>query len=148
MEHSRAIENLIYRYAELLDLGEIEQMSELFSHAQLLGPEGELLAKGQQQVDAVFRSFIKLHDGNPYTHHVTSNVIIELDLPVGRAAARSYFTVYQATESLPMQAVIAGRYHDTFRYVEGRWRFESRRMVPRLVGDLSQHRQPDAIEVP
>jgi hypothetical protein len=47
--------------------------------------------------------------------------------------------VFQQTDELPLQAIIAGRYHDTFRRVEGRWWFDTREMFVDLTGDLSHH---------
>ena len=39
------------------------------------------------------------------------------------ATIRSMYTVFQQTETLPMQAIIAGRYHDPFveSTVRGAW---------------------------
>ena len=61
--------------------------------------------------------------------------------PAGTATAASTYTVFQATEVLPLQAIIVGRYADTFRREgeSGAWRFESRTMRADLTGDLSQH---------
>ena len=59
---------------------------------------------------------------------------------MGRTAStRSYFLVLQATEVLPLQVVIAGRYLDTFERADGAWRFTDRLIVSELIGDLSQH---------
>lgn len=138
MSPERQIENLIYRYAELLDLGDIPAVAQMFARAQFLGPEGDVQGEGAGEVAAIYRSFTRLYpDGTPLTHHVTSNVIVEVD---GQAAtARSYFTVFQATENLPLQPIIAGRYHDRFARDDSGWYFTARQMLPRLAGDLSQH---------
>jgi hypothetical protein len=47
--------------------------------------------------------------------------------------------VFQQTEELPLQPIIAGSYTDTFEQVDGTWRFVERRMRPTLYGDLSKH---------
>jgi hypothetical protein len=57
----------------------------------------------------------------------------------GTAAARTYFTVLQARPDLPLQPIIAGRYHDRFERAGGKWRFAERVIIPDLVGDLSRH---------
>ena len=138
MSAERQIENLIYRYAELLDLGDIPAVAQLFSRAQFLGPEGEVQGEGAEAIAAIYRSFTRIYpDGTPLSHHVTSNVIVEVDGET--ASARSYFTVFQATENLPLQPIIAGRYHDQFACDETGWYFTARKMLPRLSGDLSQH---------
>ncbi len=138
MTPEREIENLIYRYAELLDLGDIAAVAQLFSRAQFLGPEGEVQGEGAEAVTVIYQSFTRLYpDGTPLTHHVTTNVIVEVEGE--RATARSYFTVFQATEELALQPIIAGRYHDQFGRDAQGWYFTSRQMLPRLMGDLSQH---------
>jgi hypothetical protein len=66
-------------------------------------------------------------------------VIIELDGNGKEARARSYYTVLQATDSLPLQPIISGRYKDFFRKVEAGWEFASREMIVDLIGDCSAH---------
>jgi hypothetical protein len=79
-------------------------------------------------------------NGTPHTKHVTTNLMVNVDEEAGTATARSYFTVLQALpDSLALQPIIAGRYHDRFEKVDGAWRFSERRMLVDLVGDLSQH---------
>jgi len=78
-------------------------------------------------------------NNTPHTKHVISNTIIEIEENNNRAAVRSYFTVYQSLEDFPLQAIIAGRYHDKFKRVNGSWRFNERIMLPELFGDLSRH---------
>jgi hypothetical protein len=70
---------------------------------------------------------------------MTTNAIIEVEETAGTATARSYFTVLQQLDDLPLQAIVAGRYHDAFRRVDGIWRFHVRRMHVDLQGDLSRH---------
>jgi hypothetical protein len=88
----------------------------------------------------MYRAATRLHeDGTPRTRHVTTNALIEVDEEGGTAQARSYYTVLQQTEALPLQPIICGHYHDTFRRIEGRWWFDTRTMFVDLVGDLSHH---------
>ena len=58
---------------------------------------------------------------------------------VDSATARSYYTVMQQTDALPLQPIICGRYHDTFARRGGEWRFTDRLIFSDLIGDLSQH---------
>jgi hypothetical protein len=92
---------------------------------------------------ALYASGTRRYDdtGTPKTKHVTTNLIIEADAAVGTATCRSYFTVLQAVRgALPLQPIIAGRYHDRFvRTGDDGWRFDARHMIVDLVGDLSQH---------
>ena len=134
----RAIERLIFSYAERLDAGDLEGVADLFADGGFGGPGDTALARGRQGVLAVPPPTVRIHpDGTPRTAHVTTNVVIETN---GRSArARSRFTVLQAVDGLALQPIVAGRYEDRFSEEEGRWRFAERRVVTELVGDLSQH---------
>lgn len=73
------------------------------------------------------------------TRHIVTNVVIERDPDSNAATARSRFTVYQATDSLPLQPIIVGDYEDDLELVDDRWVFRRRIMRPVLLGNLSQH---------
>jgi hypothetical protein len=139
----REIENLLYLYAERLDLGDIDGMALLFEHGELLGPDGKVQGNSAGAIATLYRQFVKLYpDGTPRTHHVTSNAMV---IVVGEhARCRSYFTVFQATDELPLQPIIAGRYEDEFRKSAGKWHFFRRKMLPRLTGNMTQHQQSSA----
>ena len=127
---------LVYAYAERLDLGDLAGVASLFGRdATYRSDWGS--HRGADEVLAVLRKRVKLHDGIPRTKHVTTNVAVEVD---GDAAtARSYFTVFQATPVLPLQPIISGRYQDRFARTDGGWRFADRRIFVDLVGDLREH---------
>jgi hypothetical protein len=55
------------------------------------------------------------------------------------AKAVSYFTVHQELPGLPLQPIVTGRYLDTFEFLDGEWRFASRSVQPRLIGQLGHH---------
>ena len=132
-----AIETLIFTYAERHDVGDADAVGRLFAHGpRRNGYDG--LALGGEELAAVLRH-IQRHDGSPRTKHVTTNVLIEVDDGAASASVRSYFTVLQATRSLPLQVIAAGRYHDRFERVDGDWRFAERVILLDLRGDLSQH---------
>jgi hypothetical protein len=65
---------------------------------------------------------------------------VEVDEAAGTATCRSYYAVFQATPTLPLQAICAGRYHDAFVRMDGQWHFSERDYaLLDLVGDVSQH---------
>src|SRR5439155_24939701 len=103
---------------------------------------GGPLRHGAAAVRVALEQALVLHDGVPRTHHVITNLVIDVDEVAGTASARSYFTVLQATPALPLQVVIAGRYHDRFVHAAGAWRFADRRIHLDLVGDLREHVRP------
>ncbi len=139
-EHSaRSIENLIARYAELIDAGDFTGLGELFSDA-VFGGEGDAVVRGREAVEKVFRGMVRVYeDGTPRTKHVTTNIRIDVDDGSGTAVAHSYVTVFQALPDLPLQPIVAGRYRDVFEYRDGGWRFAERRFTTDLMGDVSRH---------
>ncbi|WP_182377308.1 nuclear transport factor 2 family protein [Nocardioides sp. WS12] len=142
-DDGRRIEKLLFAYADGVDAGDLAAVGELFRHGRVCGetPTGPVtLAEGPAAVEAFYRSIIRLYDdGTPRTRHITTNVTVDVDDAAGTASAASSYTVFQATPDLPLQAVIIGRYADTFRRVDGTWWFETRTMRADLTGDLSAH---------
>jgi ketosteroid isomerase-like protein len=133
-----AIRALIHEYAELIDLGQLDAVAALFTHGTWSSPGRGRPLRGAEQVRHAYDGVI-LYDGIPCTKHVISNVTIEIADDGTSATAHSYFTVMQARPDFPLQAVIAGRYHDRFERADGRWRFADRQIIPDLIGDLSHH---------
>jgi 3-phenylpropionate/cinnamic acid dioxygenase small subunit len=132
--------NLISRYAELIDAGDFDGVSELLGDAAVGAGDSTSLLRGAQAIRGLFTSTTRLHpDGTPGTKHVTTNLIVHIDDDGGTATARSYFTVLQAAPGLPLQPILAGRYHDRFERGDGGWRFAERRYLVDLVGDVSHH---------
>ena len=137
MEDAEHIRALIHAYAERLDGGDLDGVAELFAESTWRSEGRPEVFRGTEQVRRMYRGVI-LYDGRPCTKHVITNVSIVAD-GSDVASARSYFTVLQATPSLPLQPIIAGSYHDEFTRADGTWRFSDRLIIVDLVGDLSQH---------
>jgi hypothetical protein len=136
-----AISDLVYTYAERIDLGDFDGLADLFAHAVVIGGE-DFVRRGRDEVLAMYVEGTRRYEdnGTPHTKHVTTNLMVDVDEEAGTATGRSYFTVLQALpDSLALQPIIAGRYHDRFEKVDGAWRFSERRMLVDLLGDLSQH---------
>jgi 3-phenylpropionate/cinnamic acid dioxygenase small subunit len=136
-----AVAALVYAYAEHLDGGELDRLADLFTRATLRSNRNPAVRHGREQALALYRNTVALYDGIPCTKHVITNLVINLDGAAGTATARSYFTVLQARPELPLQVIIAGRYHDRFARTEGSWHFADRLILVDLVGDLRFHLQ-------
>ena len=147
MSESRdAISKLILTYAERVDLGDFEGVGELFEHSTYRSALGDEVVSytGSDAVQSTMEQMVRRYDdGTPRTKHVTTNLIIEVDDGAGAAIAKSYFTVLQQVGDLPLQVIIAGRYHDRFERVGGEWQFADRLIYSDLIGDLSQHLTTD-----
>lgn len=138
MPSHRVVENLVARYAELVDDGDFAGLGALLADATFVG-SGEPVS-GREAIERMFHDTLIVYaDGTPRTQHVTTNVAVEVDEDAGTAVARSRVTVLQALPELPLQPIAAGRYHDKFARRDGRWRFVERRVRITLVGDVSRH---------
>jgi 3-phenylpropionate/cinnamic acid dioxygenase small subunit len=140
-EDWHAINTLLMAYAEGIDAGTFSDVAALFEHAtyRLARDDGRasLHYEGAAQV-AEFFAGTKIHaDGTPRTKHTITNVQIEVD--GDHATSRCYVTVFQQTDTLPLQPIASGRYLDRFDRVDGRWRFADRVITGFLLGDRSQH---------
>jgi ketosteroid isomerase-like protein len=138
-DDANAVLSLLATYAARLDAGDFAGMAALFCDAEVTSEGSGMHVRGTAEVLDIFeRSTRRLADGTPRTKHVTTNCIVEIDGDV--ATCRSYFTVIQQTEALPLQPIIAGRYHDRFRRtVDGAWQFSRREIFIDLTGDLREH---------
>ncbi|RSD10665.1 nuclear transport factor 2 family protein [Amycolatopsis eburnea] len=136
MDDYRALSNLIFSYAALVDAGDFAGVGELFSAGVFTGSGGSL--SGSAAVERMLRETVIVYeDGTPRTKHVTTNVAVEVR--GSTASSSAYFTVLQAVPGLPLQTIAAGRYADRFTKSESGWRFTERRATVDLVGDVSHH---------
>ena len=135
------VSNLLFTYTHRFDEGDFEGAATLFQHAQIIvGALGET-------VDYLgllenWRRMVMLCDSSsmPRTMHTCTNAIININLDDGTARARSYYVVYQQTDSLPLQAIVAGRYVDTFELVAEQWRFSQRDYrLMEMIGNIDEH---------
>lgn len=138
------IKNLIYRYADYLDRGELDHVASLFHAGKIIaraGNDEDVEIVGAEAVEAMYRSFTRLYEdnGTPHTKHVTTNVIVDVEEGGMCASARSYAVVFQSLEDFPLQPIIGVRYFDRFERVDGSWRFTERRIDSDQFGDLSRH---------
>lgn len=134
-----AIPNLLYLYAELIDAADFAAAARLFRHGGVVA--GGQRIEGEDAIAAMWRGWMRVHaDGTPRTRHLITNPIIQLADDGESAACRSQWTVLQAAEGFPLQAVATGRYHDRFRRIDGIWCFVERDYAQvDLTGDLSAH---------
>lgn len=132
------IQNLVHTYPYLLDGGNFEALGRLFARCRIYSGEHLVADCNPEAAIAMFRDWIYLYDGVPRTRHYLSNLIIEPESAT-RAKVRTYVTVHQQTDALPLQPIVGGDYLDTVEKIDGQWRFVERRMAQDLVGDLSAH---------
>src|SRR5262245_43398689 len=122
----QAIKNVVLSYAELLDLGDIGGLAALFANATVRTHPGEDQLRGADAVKQLIEESVLLYDGIPSTKHVVTNLIVEVADDRGSATVRSYYVAYQSRPELPLQPIIAGRWHDRFERDDEAWHIVER----------------------
>ena len=133
------ITQLLYRYAEHIDQGRLEQAAAMFAQARI--HTGARQPLDAQQLLALWRRLLILYPcGTPCTRHLITNPIIDLAEDGCSASARSCYTVLQAVDGFALQPIASGRYLDRFACQDGVWHFTERdyRQMD-FVGDMSRH---------
>ncbi len=136
-----AIENILYTYGELIDAGDFKGIGKLFEHATMTADGMPLDNTGAAAIEKQYQSTTRIYPdtGTPKTKHVITNLIIDVDEDAGTGTCRACYTVFQATETLPLQPIIAGRYHQTYERLDGTWCLRHHKFFVDLAGDLSHH---------
>jgi hypothetical protein len=138
MDDVQAVKNIVLSYVELLDLGDLDGLSNLFSQATVHTQGGAPL-RGAEAFKEFIKSAVHFYDGVPSTKHVVSNLMVEIDSERHSAIARSYFTAFQARPELPLQPILAGRFHDRLERDHDRWYIVERVIYADLIGDVRYH---------
>ena len=135
-----AITTIVHAYAELLDAGDVDGIARLLDRATVRAPGASEAHAGAEATRALIADAVQMYDGIPGTRHVVTNLIVQVDDDRAAATARSYYTAFQARPELPLQPILAGRWHDGFaRDDEGRWYLAHRTILVDLVGELRHH---------
>jgi 3-phenylpropionate/cinnamic acid dioxygenase small subunit len=133
------ISALVYRYAELLDAGDLDAVTDLFAEATWTSAATGAVLTTREEVRAVYDRVI-LYDGVPRTRHLMDNLVIDVVEGADEASGRCYYTVLQGGDpGTPIEPILAGRYVDRYRRGPGGWHFADREFHVDLTGDLSRH---------
>ena len=141
------ITDLLYRYAELIDDGDFDGVGELLARASFGGPDtprvsgaapiAGLFAATTRRFPVQWRGRHRADLGTPRTRHLVLNPIVEIDGDT--ASARSTFCVVQATDRVPLQPIVVGRYYDRFARDPQGWYFTERIADVEMMGETSDH---------
>lgn len=141
-ESHHAIKDLMFRYAECVDQANFDGLAVLFAHGRVRasGAEENEAGVSGEAVVRLYAATNRVHpDGTLRTRHMSTNLRIDIDEDADTATARSYFVVFQATEKLPFQPIVGGRYEDRFERVDGDWRFAERYIHVDQIGNVEEH---------
>ena len=134
------ISALVYRYAELLDAGDLDAVTDMFADATWRSAATGAVLTTREEVRAVYAN-VTLYDGVPRTRHLMDNLIVDLVDGADEATGRCYYTVLQQPDGpgTPIAPILSGRYVDRDRRGPDGWRFAEREFHVDLAGDLSRH---------
>jgi 3-phenylpropionate/cinnamic acid dioxygenase small subunit len=141
------ITDLLYRYAELIDDGDFDGVGELLARASFGGPDTPRVT-GAAPIARLFAATTRRFPeqatgrhradlGTPRTRHLVLNASVEIDGDT--ASARSTFCVVQATDRVPLQPIVVGRYYDRFARDPKGWYFTERIADVEMMGETSDH---------
>ncbi|MGO8860091.1 MAG: nuclear transport factor 2 family protein [Acidimicrobiales bacterium] len=136
---------LVNSYALLLDGGDMDAVTALFSHSawrseRAGSPGGERVLHGSEEVRPIYAQIKIYDDGTPRTKHLLTNLTIDLKPGAGTATSHCYWTVLQNLEQGgPIDIILSGQYVDKFEKAQGTWRFAERFIKVDLNGDASAH---------
>lgn len=140
MEDRDEITALVYRYAELLDGGDLDGIVALFAGATWRSEATGTVLRTPEEIRAVYDHIVLYDDGTPKTRHLMNNLTIDLVDGADAATGRCYYTVLQGIDpGAPIQTILAGRYHDRYRRGPDGWQFADRLFIVDLPGDQSRH---------
>lgn len=139
VEDVEAISRIVYSYAELLDLGDIEGCGRVFTRAVLRTDGTGDVLEGAEAVQRYIEDTVQLYDGVPGTKHLVTNLVVDVDGDRRSATARSYYTALQVRPAFALQPVLAGRWHDRFERDGDEWWLTERLIRPDLIGDVRFH---------
>lgn len=132
-----AIQNLIARYAELVNLGRFDDVGEMFRYGRVAIDGNPDVVEGAEAVAAMYRESTRVPSTGPDSLLYTTNIQIEFDGDAARS--RAYFVALHAKGDGVIVPVVGGRYRDAFMRRDGVWWFADRTMTIDLVGDLGDH---------
>jgi hypothetical protein len=137
----REIEQQIYRMGYLLEAADFDGVGELLAHATFGADKiGRKVFSGKNEITAQYaRTNIVYPEGGRRTKEIYTNVLVDLDLDAGTASSITSFTVAQQVPGGRFELLVAGRYEDEWRRVDGRWRWFDRYVVAQYHNDLDGH---------
>ncbi len=144
-----ATQDIMMRYAEGIDTGDIESVGALFAKGEMVMPDGTILV-GPAEVTEHFSNLIIFYDvdGNvvpyqrgqctPRTRHVISNLRFDFNNAANRVDVHSYVTVYQTIDGRN-EIIVGGRYVDDYGLDLQGWHLVRRELFLDNPGDMSHH---------
>lgn len=142
----REIEQKIYRMGYALENGDFDRVGELLRHATFGADRiGRRVMQGRDAIREQYRRTNITYPGHGRaTREMYTNVLIEIDLDAGTAKSTTAYTVAQQTPDghSRFELLVAGRYEDEWKRIDGEWHWTDRYIVVQFKNDLDRHMTP------
>jgi hypothetical protein len=141
LEAERAITRMIYQVGYAIEDGNFALVGEVMGDATL-GADmiGREVFKGSKEITGQYeRTNITYPGRGRATKEVYTNILIDVDLDAGLASSVTSYTVPQQPPDAKFELIVAGRYEDKWRRVDGRWVWRDRYVIVQFKGDLNRH---------
>lgn len=139
MDALQRAQNLIVRYAELIDDGDFDGLGALFARGSVSFAPSGLSLHGAAEVASFYQDTVNLDpaNGTPGTVHTVSNIhFAALERQIH---ARSRYQVTLLSDSAAPKLIAMGRYFDHFTVEGSDVYFQQRKIMSQYLGDVSDH---------
>jgi hypothetical protein len=142
----REIEQKIYRMGYALEDGDFAEVGRLLRHATFGADRiGRAMFRGETEIREQYERTNRTYPGRGRaTREMYTNVLVDIDLDDETARSTTAYTVAQQVPetAAPFALLVAGRYEDEWRRIDGEWHWTDRYIVVQFKNDLDAHMHP------
>jgi hypothetical protein len=140
MSH-REIKDMLYRVGYAIEDGDFQRIGDIMGDATL-GADmiGRQVFHGGDEIrDQYKRTNITYPGRGRASKEIYHNILIDIDLDAGTAKSVTSYTVPHQPPDEVFELIVAGRYEDEWKRVDGTWRWADRYVVVQFKNDLNKH---------
>src|SRR5579859_2008016 len=135
------IERRIYEVGYAIEAGDFQRVGNLMGDATLgsdLG--GRKTLQGSEQIrDGYTKTNITYPGRGRASKEIYHNILIDIGLDAGTARSITSYTVPHQPPDEAFDLLVAGKYEDEWKRVDGEWRWDDRYVVVQFKNDLNKH---------
>jgi hypothetical protein len=121
-----ACARIVFEVADALDARDDRRLGECLRYCTWTHEGTGRVFVGTRGAEQLSHEYLGARLGVAGLQHDVTNVLIDVGQDGLGASATAEFAVLAAVDSSPLEFVLAGRYRDTFRQINGRWRLLDR----------------------
>ena len=135
------IERRIYEVGYAIEAGDFQRVGNLMGDATLgsdLG--GRKTLQGSEQIrDGYTKTNIVYPGRGRASKEIYHNILVDIDLDHDRATSVTSYTVAHQPPEEPFEILVAGKYEDEWKRVDGEWRWVDRYVIVQYKNNLDRH---------